>query len=57
LGAAFLRAARFTFLRSCLSVIVLVFAMYLANLSISACFFRTQRRSNWANFSTSFFTP
>ena len=55
-GAAFFRAARFTFLRSSLSVMLLVFAMYLANLSISAIF-GTQRRSNWANFSTSFFTP
>jgi hypothetical protein len=35
-GAAFLRAARFTFLRSSLSVMLLVFAMYLANLSIGA---------------------
>jgi hypothetical protein len=30
-GAAFFRAARFTFLRSSLSVMLLVFAMYLAN--------------------------
>ena len=37
-GAAFLRAARFTFLRSSLSVMLLVFAMYLANLSITAIF-------------------
>ena len=56
LGAAFLRAARFTFLRSCLSVMLLVFAMVLANLSLSAIF-NSQRRSSWANFSTSFFTP
>jgi len=56
LGAAFFRAARLTFLRSCLSVMLLVFAMVLANLSISAIF-ETQRRSSWANFSTSFFTP
>jgi hypothetical protein len=37
-GAAFLRAARLTFLRSCLSVMLLVFAMYLANLSVGAIF-------------------
>jgi hypothetical protein len=37
-GAAFLRAARFPFLRSSLSVMLLVFAMYLANLSIGAIF-------------------
>jgi hypothetical protein len=37
-GAAFFRAARFTFLRSSLSVMLLVFAMYLANLSISTNF-------------------
>jgi len=37
-GAAFFRAARLTFLRSCLSVMLLVFAMYLANLSIGAIF-------------------
>jgi hypothetical protein len=33
-----LRAARFTFLRSSLLVMLLVFAMYLANLSIAAIF-------------------
>jgi hypothetical protein len=43
-------------LRSSLSVMLLVFAMVLANLSIGAIF-ETQRRSSWANFSTSFFTP
>jgi hypothetical protein len=37
-GAAFLRAARFTFLRSSLSVMLLVFAMYVANLSLGAIF-------------------
>jgi hypothetical protein len=37
-GAAFLRAARFTFFRSSLSVMLLVFAMVLANLSIGAIF-------------------
>jgi hypothetical protein len=37
-GAAFFRAARLTFLRSCLSVMLLVFAMVLANLSIVAIF-------------------
>jgi hypothetical protein len=37
-GAAFLRAARLTFLRSCLSAMLLVFAMYLANLSFGANF-------------------
>jgi hypothetical protein len=37
-GAAFFRAARFTFLRSSLSVMLLVFAMYLANLSIGTNF-------------------
>ena len=41
LGAAFLRAARFTFLRSSLSVMLLVFAIYLANLSVGAIFFGT----------------
>jgi hypothetical protein len=33
LGAAFLRAARFTFLRSSLSAMFFVFAIYFANLS------------------------
>jgi hypothetical protein len=33
LGAAFLRAARFTFLRSSLSAMLFVFAIYFANLS------------------------
>jgi len=37
-GAAAFRAARFTFLRSCVSVMLLVFAMYRANLSITAIF-------------------
>jgi hypothetical protein len=37
-GAAFFRAARFTFLRSTLSVMLLVFAMYLANLSLGTIF-------------------
>jgi hypothetical protein len=37
-GAAFFRAARFTFLRSILSVMLFVFAMYLANLSLGAIF-------------------
>ena len=37
-GAAFLRAVRLTFLRSTLSVMLLVFAMYVANLS--RCGFR-----------------
>jgi hypothetical protein len=37
-GAAFFRAARFTFLRSSLSVMLLVFAMYVANLSLGAIF-------------------
>jgi hypothetical protein len=40
-GAAFFRAARFTFLRSTLSVMLLVFAMYLANLSFQVRFFET----------------
>jgi len=37
-GAAFFRAARFTFLRSSLSVMLLVFAMYRVNLSMNAIF-------------------
>jgi hypothetical protein len=37
-GAAALRAARLTFLRSCVSVMLLVFAMYVANLSMTAIF-------------------
>ena len=37
-GAAFFRAARFTFLRSSLSVMLFVFAMYVANLSIGTNF-------------------
>ena len=37
-GAAFFRAARLTFLRSCLSVMLLVFAMVIANLSLNAIF-------------------
>ena len=45
LGAAFLRDARFSFLRSVLSVVVLVFILRIY--------------SSWipANFSTSFFSP
>jgi hypothetical protein len=37
-GAAFFRAARLTFLRSSLSVMLLVFAMVIANLSLNAIF-------------------
>ena len=72
LGAAFLRAVRFTFLRSAVSVIAFVFAILLKNslfhsfivlrsriLCVVLSSFQStiQTRSNCANFSINFFTP
>jgi hypothetical protein len=54
LGAAFLREARLSFLRSDLSVTFLVFAIFVSSLFLKSCLYIL---SSWANFSTSFFMP